>query len=515
MTLSDSNTAVQVKGLNGVTKIAAGGFYSLAITAAAGQFSNTVITPSANPSTASQSLTLTVTVTAVPPASGTPSGTVLFRDGVATLAAVTLNGSGQATYSTTALFGGSHSLSAVYGGNSSFAGSIDNLKQIINTGSKVSNIAIASSVNPSVTEQLVIITNTVTAVSPDTGTPTGTVLNSINHGTTLDGSGQATCNNYFASLNGYNFYIYYSYCGDANFAPSTSTYLIQTNNQASTTMVVTPSQNPSSLNQPVTFTATVSVVPPGGATNWHPSGTVTFKDGTAVIGTGTLNTSGQASFATSSLSSGSHAISAVYAGDIYYAGNTSSSITQTVNCAKVADFDADGKTDISVYRPSNGLWVVLKSGSSQAAVQQWGIAGDTQVAGDYDGDGKADYAVYRPSNGLWIVLNSGTSQPTIQQWGTSGDTAVPGDYNGDGKTDFAVYRPSNGLWIVLNSGTGIPTIQQWGANGDTAVPGDYNGDGKTDMAVYRPTNGLWIILPSGTSTPVIQQWGIPDDVPVP
>ena len=183
--------------------------------------------------------------------------------------------------------------------------------------------------------------------------------------------------------------------------------------------------------------------------------------------------------------------------------------------ANVADFDADGRTDISVYRPSNGLWVVFKSGSSQAAVQQWGIAGDTQVAGDYDGDGKADYAVYRPSNGLWVLLNSGTSQPTIQQWGTSGDTAVPGDYNGDGKTDFAVYRPSNGLWIVLNSGSMTPTIQQWGAAGDIPVPGDYNGDGRTDFAVYRPSNGLWIILNSGTGIPTIQQWGTTGDIPVP
>jgi len=187
----------------------------------------------------------------------------------------------------------------------------------------------------------------------------------------------------------------------------------------------------------------------------------------------------------------------------------------TTASAAVADFDADSKTDISVYRPSNGLWVVLKSGSSQEAVQQWGIAGDTQVAGDYDGDGKADYAVYRPSNGLWVVLNSGTSQPTIQQWGTSGDTAVPGDYNGDGKTDFAVYRPSNGLWIVLNSGSGTTTIQQWGVAGDIPVPGDYNGDGKTDFAVYRPSNGLWIILNSGTGTPTIQQWGTSGDIPVP
>src|SRR5262249_51922741 len=85
------------------------------------------------------------------------------------------------------------------------------------------------------------------------------------------------------------------------------------------------SVNPSALGQSVTFTATVSglVV--------TPTGTVTFKDGSTTLGTGTLNGSGQATFTTSALTVGSHSITAVYGGDLVYSASTSTPLTQNIN----------------------------------------------------------------------------------------------------------------------------------------------------------------------------------------
>jgi hypothetical protein len=188
--------------------------------------------------------------------------------------------------------------------------------------------------------------------------------------------------------------------------------------------------------------------------------------------------------------------------------------------APSGDFDGDGKSDITIYRPSTGLWATLQSSTNYTTYKlvSWGVSTDTPVPGDYDGDGKADLAVYRPSTGFWYILQSSTNFTTFvaQAWGTSTDVAVPGDYDGDGKTDLAVYRPSTGVWYILQSSTNFTTFiaQAWGTSTDVAVPGDYDGDGKTDLGVYRPSTGVWYILQSST-TFIAQAWGTSTDVAVP
>ena len=180
------------------------------------------------------------------------------------------------------------------------------------------------------------------------------------------------------------------------------------------------------------------------------------------------------------------------------------------------DFDADGKADISLYRPSTGFWYVANSNSASGyTVQQFGATGDQPVPGDYDGDGKTDIAVYRPSTGVWYITNSATGTFTVLQFGSPGDRPVPADYDGDGKTDIALYRPSTGFWYIKNSGTANSyTVQQFGASGDQPFPADYDGDGKADIAVYRPSTGFWYIWNSSGGF-TVQQFGSLGDQPVP
>lgn len=134
-----------------------------------------------------------------------------------------------------------------------------------------------------------------------------------------------------------------------------------------------------------------------------------------------------------------------------------------------ADFDGDGRTDISIFRPSDGTWWVMRSGSNTVSVQQFGATGDKIVPGDYEGDGRTDMAVFRPSTATWWILRSSDNSFSTTQFGLATDKPVPADYDGDGKTDIAVYR--DGTWYILHSSSGKLETRQFGLSSDIPVAG--------------------------------------------
>jgi Big-like domain-containing protein len=114
------------------------------------------------------------------------------------------------------------------------------------------------------------------------------------------------------------------YGGDANIALSTSKAVDQVMNKATTTTTLTSSLNPSNFGQSVTFTARVTPQFSGTV-----KGSVTFYDGTTALKTVALS-GGLAKFTTSTLTSGTHNITATYNGSTSFTGS-SASLTQTVN----------------------------------------------------------------------------------------------------------------------------------------------------------------------------------------
>lgn len=187
------------------------------------------------------------------------------------------------------------------------------------------------------------------------------------------------------------------------------------------------------------------------------------------------------------------------------AGYTGTHFGITTDKLVPADYDADGKTDVAVFR--DGAWYLMGSTSGFRAYT-FGQAGDIPQPADFNGDGQAELCVFRPSDGGWYKLDLNGNVFTAVIFGTNGDKPVVGDYDGDGKADPAVYR--GGAWYILGSIQGYYGVN-FGIATDKVVPADYDGDGKTDQAVVR--DGFWYLLQS-TAGYTGFQWGLSTDTPV-
>jgi len=250
--------------------------------------------------------------------STTATGSVTFKDGTTTLGTGTVS-SGVATYNATALLGGSHNITAVYSGDTNYAGSTSAIVVVtVNTAAITAGIT----ANPSTAGYGTGILLTVTLSNT---TATGTVT--FKDGTTVIGS-PATVSSGVATLTDSSFTVGSHsitgvYSGDTNFsAATTGTPAVVVINLGTTTSTVTAAPSTITYGSATLLTATVS---PATAT-----GSFTFKDGTTTLGTGTIS-GGVATYNATALPAGSHSITAVYSGDVNYATSTSAATTVTVN----------------------------------------------------------------------------------------------------------------------------------------------------------------------------------------
>ena len=204
------------------------------------------------------------------------------------------------------------------------------------------------------------------------------------------------------------------------------------------------------------------------------------------------------------------------------------------------DYYGENATRLAFFRPSEGNWYIKGSGTSDWASStgniniRWGKSGDIPLPGDYTGDGRIDLTVFRPSDGIWLVRGRTFDERWGQisdnkevVFGTKLDRPVPRDYFNEGKLRMAVWQPSNGTWQIKggdfkdwDKSTGNVVIK-CGETGDIPVPGDYIGDGIVRLAVFRPSDGTWYIKGNGTLAydksegNVEVKLGAEGDIPVP
>ncbi len=292
-----------------------------------GSSTTSTLTSSLNPAGFGQSVTFTATVTNTSSPSGAPSGTVVFSDGATILVTQPLAPSNLAnaiaTFSTSTLTVGSHTITATYNPAAGFAGSTASLTQTIIGLSTTA--ALTSSLNPANAGQSVTFTATVTS---SFGTPTGSIT--LSDGVSLlgnqpltPGSGTtATAIFPTSTLTAGTHTITATYVPTGAFSSGTAA-LTQVINALSSVTTLTAAPNPANFGQTVTL---VAVVAGAGAT---PTGTVTFYDGATQLAS-TPTIAGQAPFTTSTLAVGTHTLTAVYAGNSIYATSTSLPFTETI-----------------------------------------------------------------------------------------------------------------------------------------------------------------------------------------
>ncbi|MFJ6054844.1 beta strand repeat-containing protein, partial [Streptomyces sp. NPDC092307] len=469
----------------------------------------TTLLSSPDPSSFGQTATLTATVSPLAPTPGVPSGTVMFAiDGESTLMGVLSEG--VATVTTTALGVGSHSVSAAYSGDTTFAGSTGTDTQTVE---KAATKTVVSS--PSTTPgQPVTITATVSAVPPGAGTPMGTVSFVVSNGVTTvnlsgtlnDGKTTVTTDELVA-VGVYD--ITAAYGGDNMYAASSGT---DSHTVAKApTKVAVPEVRSTVFGQLITFK---TIVTPVGSASGTPTGTVTFSiDGVGGgIMTGTL-ASGVAEVSTTTLAPGTHLITAAYNGDASFLiskglgkvairkASTSTTVTLSPSPSVVGQ-PVTFTAAVAVISPGAGtptgfvnfniagggtLSGVVVDGTATATTSSLGV-GAHSVSAMYLGDtnfvtstGTVDHNVNQASTTTTVSSSPNPSQP--------GDTVTfmavvepvdPGSGVPDGTVDFAI---TGGSTTVNLSGSldssGVATVDtELSGTGEYTVTGSYPGSAR-------------------------------------
>ncbi len=285
-----------------------------------------VVNSAPNPSWFGNPVTFTVVVTSS--GGAVPTGPVTLLDAGRQIGQVALDSSsGSGTSWLSSLSVGSHSITASYAGDNFNRSAVSKaITQVVSQAQTAT--ALAASPNPAVVGAAITVSATVKAVQGATS-PSGTVQftdtfngSAVNLGNVELASGGTASISPALAIGAHS--IVATYSGDANDTSSSSAALVLVVQQAVTAINLASSPNPSIVETAATFTATVT------GNGGVPTGKVSFFADGLPIGTSTLSPGATATLAYLGLASGTHAITASYAGDANDQASSSAAISQVV-----------------------------------------------------------------------------------------------------------------------------------------------------------------------------------------
>jgi hypothetical protein len=419
----------------------------------------TTVTSSQPSSVVGEPITLTAAVVAT---TGTATGTVDFFDGATSLGTGTLDGLGHATLQTNAVTLGSHTITAHYDGAGSFVASTSiGITQTVAQASTTTTISSGS--NPSLIGGSVTFTAMVSAASPSTGVPAGTV--SFHEGATVLGtgtlsSGTATFTTTTLSIGPHDVVADYVATPDCAASSSAAVAQVVDGEGAMVTLISAPS--PSTYGTAVVFIAVVT----GSAD--IPTGTVTFTDGSTALGDATLAT-GVGTLSVPNLASGTHVVTAVYSGDaIYDPGNgslshvvgkaaTTTTVASAINPAEVGDAvsftatvssPAAGFTgEVELFDGTTSIGKAMLSGGTAKVTTSTLVVAAHAVTAMYKGD--ANFAP-STSSALTETVNAKAAPATPP---STNDGGIDSDAGATDATSDAVDEGGGGGCSTSGRGT--------------------------------------------------------------
>jgi len=315
---------------SGDTNYSASTSAGVTITVAKGT-TTTVMTASSTVvnSTTPETLTATVAASSGSSISAAITGTVTFFDGTSTLGVATVNGGSAVLAGVFLPSATTHSLTAVYSGDTNWSGSTSPV--VVLQGPTTTVTVITPSTTTPLAGSTLTVTGVISGAVSEASAPSGTLtvnVDGVASGlASVTGSGnRATGQVSLASLTPGSHLLVGVYSGDSYYNASTSSAVTVTVAKGSTvtTLVATPTTLTTGV--PETFTATVAAATSSSGLTTPITGTVLFYDGTTLLGSGAVSSGSAVLGGVVLLNTVSHTITAVYTGDSNWTTSASAAV---------------------------------------------------------------------------------------------------------------------------------------------------------------------------------------------